>query len=440
MGELPLRDVPSRIPDFPARASERVDPFWGGLWEKSTTVEWSNRVAAEAQARAGVATPPAPFMVDNTDPDDLLQRGWETKLRVLSALDSFRTVTTEQLAALTGNPKLLKKQSVMLPQLFAHKLVDVGSPSSAFSSAASAVKFWRLSSAGRRLRTSWLDDQLSYAQWARVTGGRDWIHGGQNSRHDALALELLLRSAEWNTKISAIAGEKYCEADEVLFTSWGKPWPLAKVTRAKADGLLVRKDGLRILIELTASTKGLEAKVERWAKAMAEGTAETQGAVVVFVLASRPETRSGGDSFGRVAGVINRCVRRFPGSPSSPTRGRIVIADWTRWFPYPDVVDEEFLALTAWKATGSKEAQTYESCEPINLSSAAFDTPVGALDARHTLAGLYASPFWMQDRYRGVGIQERRTELLFDRDSPVMHRQRQSGAVPGAKMPVRLRG
>lgn len=442
MSVTPMHQLSSRIPEHPARASVRVDPFWGGLWEKSTAVSWSTRDALEAQARVGVASAPAPFLVPADDPVELLQRHWVTKLRVVSALDSYRTATTDQLTALTGSKNLLNPNNRIVSQLFAHRLVDVGEPPSAFTrKSQSGIRFLRPSNGGRKLRERWLNRYLTYPEWVRATGARPWIFGGQSTRHDSLGLELLLRSAEWNRQVSAVAGEKYCSAEEVLFTSWGVPWPLAKSSRAKADGMLVRKDGLRILIELTATTHSLDEKAKRWAKALAEGSVETQGTVVVFVLASRPSTRGGGDTFGLVAGAIRRAVAAHPGRSDAPTRDRLLVADWARWFPEPDMVDEEFLQLKAWRTSKDAVPQNYDSCEPVELSSWECDLPAGARGMPHTLAGLYASPFWMQEQYRGVEIQRRRASTMFDLDSPVLQPPvPNGGAVPPAGTPVRLRG
>ena len=169
-----------------------------------------------------------------------------------------------------------------------------------------------------------------------ATGGRHWEAARQYARHDSLSLELALRAAEYLPEVVAVAGEKLTTVSEVLFESWGKQWPFGESAGSIADLMLVRGDELRILVEMSAPGASEHDRAVRYARALAQGSTETQGSLVVFLAAGKPEFFDrAAHATKQLKSAVMRATRVHPGQPGARTADRLLIADWSEWFPLP---------------------------------------------------------------------------------------------------------
>nr|WP_249336228.1 hypothetical protein [Sinomonas gamaensis] len=189
---------------------------------------------------------------------------------------------------------------------------------------------------------------LTWPEWVAVTAGYPWSGGSQFDRHNILAAELALRAAEYLPEVGAVLGEKLSTMDLYAGSGLGKEWPATDNRRA--DGTLVRNDGLRIAIEVTATASAaLEKKVRRWAELLRERPLETSGLVVVFVAAPHPDRPKGTGSdpvhglYRRIAKVLSAFPRTGADSPAA----RIGVVSWDEWFPARHELSEDFFTLAA---------------------------------------------------------------------------------------------
>ena len=127
---------------------------------------------------------------------------------------------------------------------------------------------------------------LTWPERLPATAGYEWSAGGQHDRHNELAAELALRAAE-HEPIEGVLGEKLSTVH--LLAGSGLNKPVNRANNRRADGVLIRPDGLRIVLELTATpSKSLKEKVRTRAKLLTERPSKTSGIVIVFVAAPTP--------------------------------------------------------------------------------------------------------------------------------------------------------
>lgn len=108
---------------------------------------------------------------------------------------------------------------------------------------------------------------------------------------------------------------------------------------------IMRADGVRIVVETTASAApSLGDKAEGWARLLA---AHPGVGVIILFLMAQPVDSSRTDLVHRVRRAVAAGVRAHPGAVGDPVSERMVVADWTGWFPEHGMVSEDFFALRA---------------------------------------------------------------------------------------------
>lgn len=375
-----LRRLTSRCTVEGVQAGDRFDPFYDGLWEDGSSAVWTNRELAARQDRAGFTKMPKRMLMTEQKALASLWSGRyrAEKLRLLAALDSWRTLTCEQAAAMAGTTTLLDVQSTIPRTMWNLNLVDVGQ----FRGIAGRG-FTRRGWLYRPTRSTAFDDlivpNLSWPEWVSVTAGMPFNAGGQFDRHNVLATELGLRALEF-ADVGTVLGEKLSRAE--LLCSHMPQSLLPKGETKAADLTIVRPDGLRIAVEITASaTSTFAAKAERWAKLLDEAPLAESGLVVVFVVAKgaglpmsasqhRAEDefapmRTGVEARAQaqaihdhnkvrstVAKRIAAAVRNYPGQVGDRVADRMFLASWQEWFPARGRLGADFLSMRTVSPSG----------------------------------------------------------------------------------------
>ncbi|MGH9069261.1 MAG: hypothetical protein ACRD0J_17495 [Acidimicrobiales bacterium] len=293
------------------------DPYWTeDLW--SRPIRWRARPPHETLA--GLATD-------------------ERVCAVAGALAGWRLLSADHLARF-GRVSAADLAGVVLPAMWRAGLVERG----AFDVlGVEAPALYRLRS-GPEL-SGWLAG-LDPAAWLSVTAGEPVGGARSLGRHDLLAAEVGLRASEAGVGLQAVFPESLARPSLLV--------PGSGSTRAKGDLVIVREDGLRVVVELTASrTPELTAKVARWGRLLAAGDA---GLVVVFLTAATP----GGDQAGLVRKGIPKAFESVlcpeglglagawaTNEEVSRARKGLAVADWEDWFPGPGCCSTAFPALEA---------------------------------------------------------------------------------------------
>lgn len=373
MNTMDFADVRSAAPAGHT-AADRVDPYWAGVWEQGSSAAWLSANLARRQAQSGLGRIPA-WM--NQAEDQLvgslnMPRRRDARLGAMSAIDVWRTLTGEQLAAFTGFGELANPRAAAMGELFAAGICDIGQFNTGLAYAKSAGNIYRPSRTNRFDRD--IAPRLTYPEWVSVTAGHPWESGSQYDRHNILAAELALRVAEW-CEIGAVTGEKLSSWDMLAHTGAGFA-PQSGVQRA-ADATLIRTDGARIAVELTASTgKSFDRKVRGWAQLLSNRRMADTGLLVVFVVATRPDKLvNTGEVMTQVRQSIANACRDNPGVNFDRTAARIFVADWRDWFPTTKQLAPGFLSLEAQRPTGPS-GDLWEKASMLDP----FDTPFEATD------------------------------------------------------------
>lgn len=274
-------------------------------------------------------------------------RGRAPRQALWGVLDSWRTVSAEQAAALTGYRLLLDPNFSQVSASFAMSVVDIGVYASPYMMAPGLRRSSLYRPSNSTVFEKLIKDTLTWPEWLSVTGSYPWNAGGQYDRHNILAVELALRAAEY-LPIGTIMGEKFSSVDLLAGSGLGKK--LHRPDNRRSDGIIVRSDGMRIAYELTASaTKGFENKVRRWAQIISERPLETSGLTIVFVAAPHPNLGFGGHTDPRpeIYRRLAKVLREFPGTGKDSPAARIGVASWDEWFPARHEMSEAFFNLQA---------------------------------------------------------------------------------------------
>ena len=397
----PFAAMRSRCPDPALRAAVRADPYWGGLWGNSSTATWLSRATAERMQAAGLGRMRASesrWTREEAMDRICAARGKQARLAALASVAMWRTVTVEQVASLVGQRRWAARTSTDRDLLWAAGLVHKGRPVSQMKWAALPMLL-RPDPDGRFDR---LSPGLTYEQWLGVCCGYPWSWGTQQDRHNVLATEIALRVAEW-CDVGTVFGELLGKL-ALLAPTAGLP---ATSTRS-ADAVLVRRDGLKIAVEVTATITGdMKKKIGRWVQTLAADT--TRSTAVLFLDTGHPD-RSGDAAAQAIRRAVEAASRASMDAVLADVASRICVARWQDWFPAPGLVSRTFPWLPAQRPTGRSDDDSDQRWQPVNLLDP-LDMHVGK-DPSAGLASLrnshllYGVPHWLRDPAAAPDLSE----------------------------------
>ena len=388
---IPLADLPSTAKVAPSAA--RADPYHQRLWPSGVggaTVAWGGRSEMEAWgssfALSRKSCADAYFSLDRS-----------RRVAALAALQMWRLATTEQLAALTGDPRWL---SPRWPQALVLALgagyVQVGrfalagppsrrrhdvTPARAGLPALLRPVPEGLAGAGR---------YLSYTEWLSVSAGRPWATPVPYNRHGVLAVEASLRVAE-HLPVGTVLGETVADLSSLLGI---KTW-------RRADAAWARPDGLVLAVEVVAAAStGLPAKAAWWADALAHAAGEP--VALLFLVASPPTTW--GQSWQH---DVRQCVARAAfGSleaVSAKVASRVAVAFWEDWWPEKGFASPAFLSLRASRPTGPRAEDPWEEVDLFDPFALPGPARPGPVLANAPLLG--GAPQWLRRGREAPGLR-----------------------------------
>ncbi|KAB1661573.1 hypothetical protein F8O07_06625 [Pseudoclavibacter sp. CFCC 13796] len=385
-----LGDTRSMAPEG-LTAGDRIDPYWSDFWPVGSKASWVNVHQMHRQMAGGFARPPWWLNGDEAGALDRLHgRRLQETLAIVGALTVWQNMSAEQLAAVTGIARLASGRSALMTDLFHLGLVDVGVHTDALRRTDRSAR----SNLYRLARGSAVEQVLypltSYAERLRVTAGVEEaaIGAGMHDRHGVVTTEVGLRIAE-TCGVGAVLGEHLGRIQDLISGGWHPSFD--------ADAVVVREDGLRVAIELTASTSNVPAKLARWCRLLAQKPLRDSGLVVLFVTAENPnrDTFVSRNVRKRTFDAIRLAVRNTPGFPGNRTSERIGVIDWRDWFPSPGRVSSWMAPLNAWFPTGPPDSpwKMRSIADPFDVE---FEPRFDARRALVNLSPVYGNPVWLR--------------------------------------------
>ena len=372
--------------------SERVDPYWGVVWSSASdggpVLAWRSLESEHALRDASIRIPSRPGGRRHTRTQDealdLLGRR-RARLITLGTVNLWRTLTSQQIYAITGRPGVASSVSDEASLLFDAGLIQRGRFHYAGRALDSMPEVFRPATHTDKID---LRQHLRYADWVGVTLGGPSIKGHLYDRHNLITTELSLRTAEM-CPLRSVLGESAATWPR-LFPSRLTPNPYRS-----ADAVWVREDGLKIAIELTATvTVPTIKKIDQLADLLARDT--TKSTVVLFVLAPRPGQDHELDVGRRLRQAIKRASHSSRSRVIAEVSDRLLIATWKSWFPVPGLVSREFVRLRAQRyAAADDEWVDTDLLDPYDV----LFSGAGSHEVEQTstnLNSVLGAPWWMR--------------------------------------------
>jgi hypothetical protein len=232
---------------------------------------------------------------------------------------------------------------------------------------------------------------------ALTSGTGTWLSPQGGGRHDLLATDLLIRVAEFSTEVAAVVPEAGANHASLITghrgaSQWGRPdaarW---------GDGVISRRDGLQIVVELTC-TVGDAAKLRRKVKGCVDLLLQARFAAVLFVEADH----AGGKDqtvWNHLRRAVSETVTTLTKADAGLIRGRLGVARWKWWWPAAQLSSDTSLTLAAECPTGHAK-RPWDTLHFLDD----FDLPLhhpATADGRKRLRTAVSSPsnpYWLRDQ------------------------------------------
>ena len=357
MTVVPIEHLPSVTPGFPLRTKERNDPYWTSIWRAGSSGDWYS--AQQYRELRDIGYAKAPKWLEMTEEDArrrlLLPRNREPIMTVLAVLDQWRTATVQQVRAMTHLLDFTEGSVSLLSVMWNAGLIEICELGGAAFGTGVRDRdglLLRPARPGEALRE--FCASLSYVEWVSMTAGLPMDADRQFSRHNVLATEFGLRVAE-HSPAAMVLGEKLSTTDLLAYSGLGLPAPAG--VHGSSDLTIIRDDGLRIAVELTASlaggATGFFNKVQRLVTLLSRKPLADSGLCYLIVVAPRRDGNvTDQEAVRTVKRAVQKAVDAFPGTYTDPTAARVGVTSWVDLFPGDRQAVSDFWRLPIERPAG----------------------------------------------------------------------------------------
>lgn len=239
---------------------------------------------------------------------------------------------------------------------------------------------------------AWLRQADDAAAAAVAGDGRGPKRPGEHVRHDVLAVEVALRLLETQPRWVAVSGEAHAN----LAALTGDPTYPAHL---RGDLVLWRDDGLRVIVELTASAdpRHLSRKIAAWGRAVARRTLAETGTIVVLLnavsnghyaaatrLRQLHQRQLDVDAVRDPAGVV------LAPDELRSVRAMIHLASWADWFPQPRRVGLRGRTAATTTSVDGRDWHALDLADPASVDY----QPLRPADVPAPPTGSLLTPGW----------------------------------------------
>jgi hypothetical protein len=255
----------------------------------------------------------------------------------IGAVMMWRNITTEQIADLLEHKGQGESVRIWMPAYavpgFTLNAIQVGRPT---DYARPPIIFRPGHPMDKRLV-----QMMTWQQHLGIFGSNnDGSHGGY-ARHNILNTELSLRVAEQlDAQVPIVLGEGL-GSSKILVPETAK--------RSKqfslGDSVWIRKDGLRIIVEVSNTASAITGKVTRWANSLATDQAGMRSLALVFVIPGQTRDPHWTNYIrDELADVIYKELGGR-GYDAAYIASRVFVVGWESWFPAQHEMSDDFFSL-----------------------------------------------------------------------------------------------
>ena len=330
------------------------DPYYGQFFAHNHATSWIDCELVAEHIASGRRIP-APF---TTDIDQARQRILaSTTLRpmtvnILGFLHMWRTATAQQVARALGEPALASGKHRLWFYLLALGVIERGIQRGSVLTHTPALQaeetIFRVGTHQHYRRN--LEPHLTIPERVAITGGANFDAKRQYPRHNVLTTEIGLRSLEQSWCALAL-GEQFAGHDLLTLNPVGGHF-LGTGGWAAADAVLIRKDGMRIAIELTtAGSPKFAEKANRWGRLLSLHRLNDCGLAVIFVVAPTEHNQIH-VHMRSVRAAVAKAAQQNPGLVKDRTANRMGVVAWGDW--WDKAGNGDFGSLSVWTPDGNQ--------------------------------------------------------------------------------------
>jgi hypothetical protein len=422
----------SRCTNGGLSAVSREDPMYETPWHGRSTAKWLLREEADAEhERSRTAYPPGTIR-DKDQARGLVADHPAIAAATIGALAVHATLSVEQVAAFVGIEADDLIASGVLQALWSMGAVAFGHVTNVWDRSW-ARTLWTIND--KSVIATHVLPLLSGAEALAMNAGQA-IHLSQgHDRHALLAAELALRIAEF-TPVGTVLGERLTELKSLFGTH----------TTRRGDLTAVRKDGLRIVLEVVAhDNQEFGQKADFWAEQLATPRRGYGMTMVVFVVA--PDPKSSASRARGLRGRVSAAIVKARAKHGATWRGhdRMGMVSWDDWFPAAGEMTQAFSSLTVRFPESVLTHASVLDAEVVPCAHPGDREYVAVIENASLLA---QTPAWLRSRDRAQQVLHRMgLPRLTELPSPPLAKPNRpratskgGGAAGEARLPSRVLG
>jgi hypothetical protein len=385
-----LSDV--QLPPEPQqRWLQRVDIFWSALWQipgQESGITWHSPKSVQMRKDGGVGLNYR-FSRIYTEEAALAKLSRRNKTAqiyfdTIGAVMMWRNATAEQISDIV-EWRGIRGVRGMLPATvnvpWQLNAIQIGRPTDFRSPPWILRPGWPMNPKLIKLMT--------YEQRLGIFGANNEGSHGSYVRHNLLNTELSLRVSEHlQHHIPIVLGEGL-GSSKILVPETAK--------RSKqfslGDSVWIRKDGLRVIVEVSNTQNSITGKVIRWANSLATDQAGMRSLALLFVV---PGQKRDANWTNYIRGELSDVIYKELGGrgyDAAYIASRVFVTGWEDWFPGMHQMSDRFLVLDT-APVSKKLSASVSLLDPFTIPTDVPDDKVAETIRNSKL--LYGVPMHMR--------------------------------------------
>jgi hypothetical protein len=380
-------ELKSAIFDNPYKSINRYDLYYAPIIANANGISWVSKKRVKALLSNGINVyKPLKIYSQHQSFSNALNKfikrekskNFFNQLKILGAINMYRSISSEQLACLINKKKINNLYSKAIDELFALNILQVGLAHQTFGK---NINLFFLSPLGSASFTNafykYISPALKTSEYFSMLGNTFYQYHNLSDRHNVLAVEFLLRASEFLfSKVSYAYGEAYALLGEIIE---GKSPLKSRYYEKRADGFMVLKNGKKVLLELSSSLRTITIEKIKTYLSLSEKYPDF---CVLYLYAPKLSMNK------NIKVHMGKIFRKIALSHSTHACKNIKFVSWNEYFPASKTVSNDFLDFKAYSF--NKKSKDFDF-EPILTLTEDY-----SFNLKNGLDTAYGCPYWQR--------------------------------------------